>query len=218
MQHRAIHSGRSETMHSTMCKSIALTAPAAHSSFSARARSARACLRVTRGLRCFGGRLEGGGGMGFMNPTVGPVQPGIQLGIDGCFRPTDDVAQLVGNQLELPMLSRVAAPAVVHPDMITGCRSYRAAVRLCFVLRQRKGMCLRTAAEHAGVHVPHMTDFVHADDAPGRRDMPAKYIAPFEQICGNTAISQWIAGGAGLTVGEEAAVIELQAGQDRRAA
>lgn len=142
--------------------------------------------------------------------TVAAGQPGIQLGTEARVTPIVDTATLP-RQRELPVLASVAAPAVVNPALVAACRGYRDAVRLCFVLRRVKGMCLKTAAEHAGVHVPHMTDFMHADDAPTRRDMPAKYIAAFEAVCGNTAISQFIARVAGLTVAEESAFTDLAA-------
>lgn len=35
------------------------------------------------------------------------------------------------------------------------------------------------------------------------RELPAKYIRQFEYVCGNSAISQWIARGSQLTILEE---------------
>lgn len=139
-----------------------------------------------------------------MSSTFAGPQLGIQLGTSATL-PTIVEADTLPRQRELPVLAGIAAPSVVNPKLVAACRSYRDAVRLCFVLRRVKGMCLKSAAEHAGIHVPHMSDFMHADDAPTRRDMPAKYIPAFESICGNTAISQYIARCAGLTVADEAA-------------
>lgn len=133
-----------------------------------------------------------------MARTLRPVQPGIQPGMPGEISKIGDGF----TQREIPLMQRLNGPAVVHPGLVAGCRSYRDAVRLGFAARRVKGMTLRTIAELAGVHVPHMSDYLHMDDVPTRRDLPAKHIAAFEQAVGNTAVSQWIAGRSTLTVVE----------------
>lgn len=64
-------------------------------------------------------------------------------------------------------------------------------------------MTLRTMAEVCGIHPPHITDYLGHDDAPKRRDMPARYIGLFQSAAGNTAIAQWLAGASALSVAEE---------------
>lgn len=104
-------------------------------------------------------------------------------------------------QRELPLLARIDGPSVVHPDMVGRVQSYRDAVRMCFELRRVRGMNRKTVAEYAGIHTPHISDFL-SDDA-SKRAMPAAYIQSFETACGNTCISQWVAMQARLTVIEE---------------
>lgn len=104
-------------------------------------------------------------------------------------------------QLQLPLLGRLDAPSVVPDSHIKACESYRDAVRLCWALRRVKAMTSLTLAEAAGFPANHRSDYLSDDEQ--RRELPAKYIKSFEAVCGNTAISQWIAKGAKLTVLEE---------------
>ena len=72
---------------------------------------------------------------------------------------------------------------------------------------QRAHMAATAAlAEQAGFPANHRSDYLSDDE--DKRELPAKYIRAFEYVCGNTAISQWIAMGAKLTVLEE-----IQAGR-----
>lgn len=109
-------------------------------------------------------------------------------------------------QLELRLLGRLDAPSVVPEAYVKACQSYRDAVRLCWALRRVKGMTTLTLAEVAGFPANHRSDYLSSDE--DKRELPAKYIKAFESTCGNTAISQWIAAGAKLTVLEE-----IQAGR-----
>jgi hypothetical protein len=104
-------------------------------------------------------------------------------------------------QLQLPLLGRLDAPSVVPDLHIRACQSYRDSVRLCLALRRIKAMTSLSLAEAAGFPSNHRSDYLSDDDT--RRELPAKYIKAFEAVCGNTAISQWIARGAKLTVLEE---------------
>ena len=110
------------------------------------------------------------------------------------------------DQLELPLLCRLDAPSVVPDANVKACQSFRDAVRLCWSLRRSKSMTKRSLAEHAGLYASHVTDHLSDDDA--KRDLPAKHIKACEYVCGNSAISQWIAMNAKLTVLEE-----IQAGR-----
>jgi hypothetical protein len=102
---------------------------------------------------------------------------------------------------ELPLLARIDGPSVVHPEAIAELETYRDAVRYCFMYRRTTGMCRKRIAELAGMPQQHIGEYLSVD--PGKRDMPAKYITEFEAVCGNSAVSQWIALQAKLTVLEE---------------
>lgn len=104
-------------------------------------------------------------------------------------------------QAELPLLGRLDAPSVVPDAYVKACHSCRESVLLCWALRRVKKMTSLTLAEAAGFPTNHRSDYLSDDDT--KRELPAKYIKGFEAVCGNTAISQWIARGAKLTVLEE---------------
>ena len=104
-------------------------------------------------------------------------------------------------QLALPLLCRLDGPSVVPADHIKACATYRDAVRLCWALRRIKAMTSLHLAEQAGLPANHRSDYL--SDNEERRELPAKHIKAFEYVCGNTAISQWIAMNAKLTVIEE---------------
>lgn len=102
-----------------------------------------------------------------------------------------------------PLLGRLEGPAVVPAGLIALCATYRDAVRLCWHLRRVHYMTLRQLAAEAGLLPQHVTDYLHRDDRPGRRDLPGDRVASFEAVCGNTAITQWHARNSRLTVLEE---------------
>lgn len=110
-------------------------------------------------------------------------------------------------QREIPSFGEVPATRIVPRELVRMAASYREACRLCWAYRQSKGMTLRTLAERSGLYAPHVTDYLNDDDTnragKPRRDLPAQYIQAVESVCGNTAISQWLALQAGLTVLEE---------------
>lgn len=86
---------------------------------------------------------------------------------------------------------------LLHPPL----RTYRDAVRLCWAMRRIKGMTKRMLAAEAGLYHPHVSDYLSDDET--KRELPAKYIKAFEAVCGNSAISQWLAAQSKLTVLEE---------------
>ncbi len=106
-------------------------------------------------------------------------------------------------QLELLLLGRIDAPAVVPPKILQTVRTYRAAVRLCWTLRRAKGLKPIDLAREFGFTRQHVTDYLHHDDKATRRSLPAERIKDFEDVCGNAAITQWLAARARLTVLEE---------------
>jgi len=105
------------------------------------------------------------------------------------------------DQLQLPLLCRLDAPSVVPAKEVAKCRTYREAVRLCWSLRKVVNMTRRGLAERAGLYAPHVTCYLK--DADCARDLPADKVPAFELACNNTAITQWLAMQAQLTVLEE---------------
>lgn len=104
----------------------------------------------------------------------------------------------------LGLLGRIdSAKAIPHSE-VAKVKSYRDAVRLCWLHRRVKGMKKNMLSELTGMYAQHITDYLcDADtDKHGkqRRDLPAKYIKEFEGVTGNTYVSQWLALQSGLTV------------------
>lgn len=104
---------------------------------------------------------------------------------------------------DLPLLGGVvqAQRLVLPPQAINGIKSFRHACRLAWKLRTRQGMTKRQLAEEAGLYASHVNDYFSVNDS--KREMPARHIAMVERILGNTAISQYLASQARLTVMEE---------------
>lgn len=105
-------------------------------------------------------------------------------------------------QLPLRLLCRLDALSVVPPSAISAIKTYRDAVRLCWDQRRVRNMTRTRLAEEAGLYAPHVTGYLN-DKAKNLRNLPAEKVAAFERACGNTAVSQWIAAQARLTVLEE---------------
>jgi len=106
-------------------------------------------------------------------------------------------------QLELPLLCRLDGPAVVPPVVLRTAHSYREACRLFRRLCPRRTMSLRQVAEESGLVAQHVGEYFNHDDRRQRRDLPAAAVPAVERVMGNTAISQWLAAQAKLTVLEE---------------
>ena len=114
------------------------------------------------------------------------------------------------NQLELPMLTRIDAPSVVHPKVVKSINSYRDAVRACWEMRRDRGDGAQSAcARYIGAQVSHMSSYL--SDDPRQRDMPAKFIKAYQFWCGVTVISQYLARIAELSVAEEVKVLIQEA-------
>lgn len=112
-------------------------------------------------------------------------------------------------QQELRLLGRLDAPSVVPPHLINQCKTYRDAVKLCWALRRVKYMTQAQLAERAGLYAPHVSGYLH--DGKLQRDLPGEHVKAFQAECGNTAISQWHAMGASLTVVEEMQLLRAAA-------
>lgn len=107
------------------------------------------------------------------------------------------------DQREFPLLGRIEMPSVAPEQWVRLAKTYRHAVRLAWQLRRVHFMTRRQLAAEARLYAQHVTDYLHEDDKPSRRDLPAEAIPRFEAVVGNTLVSQWIAMHARLTVLEE---------------
>lgn len=106
-------------------------------------------------------------------------------------------------QRELPLLGVLEPPKVYPRETISLVRTYREAVRLAWAHRRVRGMTKQQLAGEACLYASHVTDYLHEDDRPSRRDLPAHKIAEFESVIGNRILSQWMAMQSELTVLEE---------------
>ena len=126
------------------------------------------------------------------------------------WKPVHQLVQGLDFFMEAPMeqthfhlLGRVDAPSVVPPAALRLVRSYRDAVRLCWALRRAKGLKVSDRGREHGFTRQHVSDYLNQDDKPSRRSLPPARIGDFEDLCGNCAITQWLASRARLTVLEE---------------
>lgn len=97
----------------------------------------------------------------------------------------------------------VQAPSFLPDELIAGCKTYREAVRLSWLHRRIKAMTLRTLAELTESYAPHISDYLHQDDSPKRRNLPADKINAWSAVTGNWAVQQWLARQSKLTFMEE---------------
>lgn len=111
----------------------------------------------------------------------------------------------------LPLVGVIEAPRAVPTAAVLACKTYREAVRACWMRRRVHYMTQRQLAIYAGLRPQLISDYLNADDAPQRRDLPAECIAAFETVCGNTLVSQWVAAQSKLTVLEEMQATRLAA-------
>jgi hypothetical protein len=104
---------------------------------------------------------------------------------------------------EFPLMGRIDAPSIAPEQWVRKAQTYRHAVRLAWHLKRVHFMTRQQLASEAELYPQHVTDYLHEDDKPTRRDLPADAIARFEAVVGNTLVSQWIAARSRLTVLEE---------------
>lgn len=107
------------------------------------------------------------------------------------------------NQRELPLMGRIDGPSVAPEQYMSLAKTYRQAVRLAWKKRRVEFMTRAQLAAQSGMYAQHVTDYLHEDDHPKRRDLPAKHIKVFNELVGNTIVSQWLANQDGLTILEE---------------
>jgi hypothetical protein len=107
------------------------------------------------------------------------------------------------DQREFPLLARVGAPSAAPYQWIRYATTYRQAVRLAWKFRAEECMTRQELATKAKLYPQHVTDYLHEDDKPQRRDLPADKVAAFERVVGNSIVSQWLASQSKLTVLEQ---------------
>jgi flagellar biosynthesis chaperone FliJ len=107
------------------------------------------------------------------------------------------------DQLEFPLMGRIDAPSVAPQQWIRMAKTYRQAVRLAWKLKRVSKMTRQQLASEADLYPQHVTDYLHEDDKPSRRDLPAEALPRFESVIGNTLVSQWLAAQSQLTVLEQ---------------
>lgn len=113
-------------------------------------------------------------------------------------------------QMELTgLLCRHDAPSVAPADAIRQCKTYHEAVQLCWQLRKVRNMTKRMLAEHTGLNPSHVSQYLSDSDAKRMRELPGWGVSAFELACQNTAISQWHAMRAQLTVAEEVPALRM---------
>ncbi len=140
--------------------------------------------------------------MRFMAMIFSPGVTGYATGYSMVFFNGGDPLK-DSKQLQLPLMCRLDGPAVVPAPIVALAQTYREAVRLSFQLRRVHNMTRRMLAAEADLIFQHVTDYLHPDDRPGRRDLPAAKHAEWNAAVGNTLVSQWLAMRAKLTVLEE---------------
>lgn len=128
-----------------------------------------------------------------MNQIFAPVGP-VQQQVQPLCLPI---------QRELPLLGRIDNASIVPPSLVATAKSYRQAVRLCWALRRARGLRIIDLGRDFEFNRQHVGDYLNNDDKPGRRDLPPERISDFEDVCGNCAITQWLAARQKLTVLEE---------------
>lgn len=131
--------------------------------------------------------------------SFAPSQP-VQQPVQGLFFLMEAP---VMKQAELPLMGRIDAPDTVPRALLSAIKTYRQAVRLCWTLRRAKGLKVTDLGRDFGFTRQHASDYLNVDDLPTRRDLPAERIAEFEDVCGNTAITQWLASRQRFTLLEE---------------
>jgi hypothetical protein len=97
----------------------------------------------------------------------------------------------------------VNAPAFLPDDVVTSCQTYREIVRVSWAHRRSMYMTKQTLAERTGCYASHVSDYLHADDRPKRRNLPADRLNAWASTVGNWGVQQWLARQSKLTIMEE---------------
>jgi hypothetical protein len=105
----------------------------------------------------------------------------------------------------------VRAPEFLPADVIAECRTYREAVRMAWAHRRIKAMTQRSLAERTECYPSHVSDYLHPDDKPARRSLPADKVSAFCGAVGNWGVQQWLNKQSRLTIMEEVIAIAQRA-------
>lgn len=97
----------------------------------------------------------------------------------------------------------VNGPAFLSTEVVSRCTTYREIVRISWAHRRIKAMTQRSLAERVGCYPSHVSDYLHADDKPSRRDLPAERLNAWAATVGNWGVQQWLARQSKLTIMEE---------------
>jgi hypothetical protein len=97
----------------------------------------------------------------------------------------------------------VNAPAFLPSEVIESCSTYREAVRVAWAHRRIKAMTKRSLAERTECYPSHVSDYLHEDDKPARRNLPADKVPAFSAAVGNWGVQQWLNRQSKLTILEE---------------
>lgn len=127
-------------------------------------------------------------------------QNAADASVNGCY--ANSRARREASAEELAA-NRAALPIAFPSSVIAQARTYREAVRLSWQLRRIAILTIAQLTEEAGLTRQHVTDYLHEDDKPARRDLPADKVADFERVVGNSIVSQWLASQSRLTVLEQ---------------
>lgn len=88
--------------------------------------------------------------------------------------------------------------ALIQDNAIALCETYRQAVRLSWRLRLNKGMLKQDLARALStvtggdVYASHVSDYLHKDDNPKRRDLKAEHVPAWNVVVGNYVVQQWL--------------------------
>jgi hypothetical protein len=83
-------------------------------------------------------------------------------------------------------------PEFLPIEEVMKCESFRDAVRLSWEFRRIKAMTQSTLAERIGTYASHVTDYMHRDDDPKRRNLPANKLSRWAVHVGNFGVQQWL--------------------------
>lgn len=97
----------------------------------------------------------------------------------------------------------VNGPAFLPNEVVAKCATYREIVRISWAHRRIKAMTKLRLAECIECYPSHVSDYLHADDKPARRDLPAKRLNAWAATVGNWGVQQWLARQGALTYMEE---------------
>lgn len=104
-------------------------------------------------------------------------------------------------QAQMPILGVIEKPRLLPLAEIKRAKTYREAVKYCWLHRRSKAMTQATLSELAGLYASHVSGYLGCGKA--QRDLPAEKIAGFEIVTGNRFITQWLVMQADMNLMEQ---------------